>query len=432
MVVFSVMSIVSLLTMAIPTCKFIVSQSVCDSGQFDFDGPSCGRGCAQNLIDLACEQPQLSTFLSLVQLTGLEEIFECRGPFTLFAPSNDAFDDLRGHVWLELLKPENLSELKDFLLYHLVPGSILQRELKRKPGETPSLLFGENVTISINPLMVNSARFLTTDLLACNGVLQIVDKVLDPEQPMVEPTSPPMHAPSSKPFVPTSVPSTQVVSLEPSVVPSRQPVNISIAPASFPSVPSQTPSTNTSEAPTSSPIFIPSETPTYNPSTTPTVQSEPPTIIPSVSPSTNPSASPSQGVVRININRSIYFAYVSESTVEPTAFQYNEARRITIEYYNDFIRRTLMATRPLIEFIEWNATLLNTRFNAGIPSRRFNIYMEYVMVAAIYTKESRNVPSPGEFLNLLKDGYVYEYLLNITSLTGTPFEMVTEGVFSTI
>ena len=91
-----------------------------------------------------------------------------------------------------------------------------------------------------------------------------------------------------------------------------------------------------------------------------------------------------------------------------------------------------MVTRPLIEFIEWNATLFNTTHNAGIPQRRFNIYMEYDMVVAIYTKDSRNVPSPGEFLNLLKDGYVYEYLLNITSLSGTPFEMVTEGVFSTV
>jgi hypothetical protein len=118
--------------------------------------------------------------------------------------------------------------------------------------------------------------------------------------------------------------------------------------------------------------------------------------------------------------------------MEPTPFQYSEARRITIEYYNKFIRSSLMMSRPMVEFIEWNATLLSTRFNAGIPSQRFNIYMEYVMVVAIYARESRNVPSPGEFLNLVKDGYVDEYLLNVTSLVGTPFELVNEGVFSTI
>ena len=405
---------------------------MCDSGRFDFKGPSCGRDCTLNLIDLACEQPQLSTFLSLVQMAGLEEIFDCRGPFTLFAPRNDAFDDLRGHVWLELLKPENVNELKDLLLYHLVPGSFLLRELLVRPGGTPTLLLGENITISKNPLLVNSAQLVSNDVLACNGVLHIIDTVLDHSEPMPEPAPPPIHAPPMKTFPPTLVPSIQAVSLKPSFVPSR----LSYVPSIFPSVPSQSPSgapsANPSKTPISIPTVYPSETPTLHPSAIPIVQSEPPTVVPSVSPSANPSASPSEGVVRININRRIYFSYASESNVEPTASQYNAARRTTIDYYDDYIRRTLMVTRPLIEFIEWNATLFNTTHNAGIPQRRFNIYMEYDMVVAIYTKDSRNVPSPGEFLNLLKDGYVYEYLLNITSLSGTPFEMVTEGVFSTV
>ena len=409
---------------------------MCDSGRFNFDGPSCGRGCGHNLIDLACEQPQLSTFLSLVQSSGLEEIFECRGPFTLFAPRNDAFDGLRGSMWLELLKPENFNDLRDFTSYHLVPGSFLQRELTKKSGRIPTLLFGENITISINPLMVNGARFVTSDLRTCNGVLHIIDKVLHLTQPMLEPSSPSplIHTPSSNTVAPTSIPSIQVVPLKPSIVPSRQSLNVSIAPTSLPS---QTPSAipipaRSSKAPTSSPTFFPSKIATFTPSAAPTAQSEPPTIIPSVSPAASPSASPSQGIIRININRNIYFAYVSESSVEPTAVEYNEARRITVEYYNDFIRRTLKVTRPQIEFIEWNATLLSTRVNAGIPLRRFNIYMEYAMVVAIYDKESTNLPSPSEFLDLINDGYVLEYILNITSLSGTPFERVTEGVSSPI
>ena len=385
-----------------------MSQSVCDSGQFDFDGPSCGLGCSHNLIDLACGLPQLSTFLSLVQLSGLKDIFECRGPFTLFVPTNEAFDNLRGHVWLQLLKLENRNDLKDLLLYHMIPGSFLQRELKVRLAGTPSLLFNRNITISKNPFMVDTSQVIESDFLGCNGVLHIIDEVLDHTQPMLAPPNQlPQQNPVSKTVPPTFEPSTLAGSLEPSVIPSRQPSVVSSAP-------------------------LLSNSPTISPSAAPIPQSEPPTTMPSVSSSANPSASPSVGVVRININQRFFFAYVSDSNEEPTASNYDDARRITIEYFDDYIRGRLMMDRPQVEFLEWNTTLVDTRFNAGIPSQRFNIYMEYAMTVALYSKESRNVPSPGQFLLFLTDGYVLQYLLNITSLTGTPFEMVKEGVYSTI
>lgn len=368
----------------------------------------------------------------------MKEIFECRGPFTLFVPHNDAFDDLRGHFWLELLKPQNRNDLKDFLLYHILPGVFLQRELKRI-NEVTSLYLGRNITILGNPLMVNGAKIVVGDFLACNGVLHIINEVLVHTQPIHAPAqlpSPRSPAPE-KVMPPTLVPSIKAVPF----VPSRRPI---ITPTLFPSItPTGTPpSVLPSEAKTSSPTDSPSKTPTLDLSKDPTIQpstvptatekSQPPTILPSVAQSFSPSTSPTVGIVQININRGIYFAYVSESDLEPTVFQYNEARQITLDYYDQYIRNTLMITRPLIEFLGWNLTLVDTRFNSGIPLQRFNIYMEYAMTVAYYTKESRNVPSPGEFLNFLKDGYVIEYLLNITSLTGTPFEQVTEGVFSTI
>jgi Fasciclin domain len=375
----------------------------------------------------------------LVQLSGLEEIFECSGPFTLFVPHNDAFDDIWGHFWLALLQPQNRNDLKEFLLYHILPGSLLQGELKLLAGAT-SLFLGNNITISRNPLMINSAQVVASDLMACNGVLHIIDKVLELEQLMPAPAEPPSsHSPASKTVRPSLVPSIKAESLEPTTVPiqtsSITPTVIpSINPSGIPlsAVPNKALTSSPTYRPSNIPTLRPSKDPTLQPSAVPTVQSEPPTILPSVNPSYSPSVLPSVGTVQININRRIYFAYVSEAKEEPTVSQYNEARRITLEYYDQYIRNILLATRPLIEFLGWNMTLVDARFNAGIPLQRFNIYMEFAMAVAFYSKESRNVPSPGEFLNFLKDGYVIEYLLNITSLTGTPFEQVTEGVFSTI
>jgi hypothetical protein len=112
--------------------------------------------------------------------------------------------------------------------------------------------------------------------------------------------------------------------------------------------------------------------------------------------------------------------------------EYQQIRDITVAYYNDYIMRILAMDRPLTEFIEWNTTLSDTMFNAGIPHQRFNIYMEYSLTTATYTAASQNVPTPIDFLTILKDGFLVEYLLNVTALIGTPFEFVVEGLFSTV
>jgi uncharacterized surface protein with fasciclin (FAS1) repeats len=423
-----------------------VTRNACEL--YEYDGPTCGRGCSPNLIDIACSQPELSTFLSLIQLSGLDYIFECGGPFTLFLPHNDAFSDMRGHVLLDLLLPINADNLKDFILYHILPGSFLLQELNA--GGKSTLIADANVTISMDPIMVNNVKVVAGDFLACNGVLHIINNVLANGMPAPPPPPPPLtdtpsySYPTFEPstvigtFPPTNLPSTQLFTVEPSETPSRHPT---ISPMTI--TPSKMISGSPSISPSNTPITVaPSETPTVTPSVHPTITpSVPPTITPSAIPtiapsvpptSITPSAPPSMSTIQINVNRRFYFAFSSGSTIEPTADEYEQLRLITIMYYNDYIRRTFAVTRPLTEFIEWNTTLSNTMFNAGIPNMRFNIYAEYSMTTTIYTANSQNIPTPIEFLTTLKEGFLIEYLLNVTMLIGTPFEFVVEGMFSTI
>jgi transforming growth factor-beta-induced protein len=138
-----------------------------------------GERCSLNALDTMRLDPDLSKFVELIEAAGLGDIFLCAGPFTIFAPTNQAFRTITPSVMQDLLRPENQETLQELLLYHMVPGYIPSSDLQAGPLDT--LLFGYSVDITVDPLMVNNANILEPDLDACNGVIHTIDDVLVPE-----------------------------------------------------------------------------------------------------------------------------------------------------------------------------------------------------------------------------------------------------------
>jgi uncharacterized surface protein with fasciclin (FAS1) repeats len=137
-----------------------------------------GALCHPNAFDTAAEYADLSTFVFYLERAGLSEIFLCAGPFTVLAPTNDAFASLDAAFLMELLRPENQKRLQDFLLYHILPGFYLSTNFEA--GNVDTLLTGQDVTVYLDPLMFNQAGVVTENVLSCNGVMHTIDAVLIP------------------------------------------------------------------------------------------------------------------------------------------------------------------------------------------------------------------------------------------------------------
>merc|ERR1711957_403485 len=108
------------------------------------------------------------------------------GPFTVFAPTDDAFAALPDELSVtKLLLPENKDKLINILKYHVVSGKFLSSDLT--DGETvPTLDGNKNVTVSLDPTRINNATVTTPNLMASNGVVHVINKVLIPPPSIIE------------------------------------------------------------------------------------------------------------------------------------------------------------------------------------------------------------------------------------------------------
>lgn len=129
--------------------------------------------------DLAIDNPELSTFILLVNTAQLKDLFNGTGPFTVFAPTNEAFKKLGQKKLDELSKPENRDHLSDIILYHIIPGKYLSKNLKSR---TSPSINGKSIKIVVEngEVKVNNAKVVKTDIVGPNGVLHVIDTVLIP------------------------------------------------------------------------------------------------------------------------------------------------------------------------------------------------------------------------------------------------------------
>ena len=139
-------------------------------------------GCATqpvpvSVADTLAQTPSLSTLHGLVVKAGLNDTFKGPGPFTVFAPNNDAFKAVPARTMDELAKDP--ARLKAVLTYHVVPAQVMAVEVKNGPVKSVQ---GTNLTLSRAGayVTVEDAMVVTADIKATNGVVHVVDRVLLP------------------------------------------------------------------------------------------------------------------------------------------------------------------------------------------------------------------------------------------------------------
>jgi len=138
------------------------------------------KPAGKSIVDLAVADPDLSTLVMALKAADLVNTLSGAGPFTVFAPTNEAFAALPKGVLANLLKPKNKAQLVDLLTYHVASGEVHKKDLMDMQMLTT--VEGKNVTVRVdgNDILINSAKVTTADDDASNGVVHIIDAVLMP------------------------------------------------------------------------------------------------------------------------------------------------------------------------------------------------------------------------------------------------------------
>ena len=134
-----------------------------------------------DIVDIASSNADFSTLVTAVSAAGLVDTLKGDGPFTVFAPTNAAFAALPAGTLENLLKPENKDQLIKILTYHVVPGAVTSEQLASKRLNVATVQ-GQTVHIDgRNGVKVNKSKVTTADIIASNGVIHVIDKVLLPK-----------------------------------------------------------------------------------------------------------------------------------------------------------------------------------------------------------------------------------------------------------
>jgi uncharacterized surface protein with fasciclin (FAS1) repeats len=133
-----------------------------------------------DIVDIAASNDNFSTLVAAVTAAGLVETLKGDGPFTVFAPTNEAFAALPAGTVDSLLLPENRDQLVAILTYHVVPGAVTSDQLA---GQRLTVATVNGATVHVNGtdgVKVNDATVTTADIMASNGVIHVIDTVLLP------------------------------------------------------------------------------------------------------------------------------------------------------------------------------------------------------------------------------------------------------------
>ncbi|WP_346855560.1 fasciclin domain-containing protein [uncultured Draconibacterium sp.] len=133
-----------------------------------------------SVVNIAIDNATFSTLVSAVVKAGLVETLSGEGPFTVFAPTNDAFDALFAALEIAGIDDLTAEQLIPILTYHVVSGNVLSTDLAS--GTVPTLSDGKHLTVDLSAgVMINDSQVLAADIQGANGVVHVIDKVLIPE-----------------------------------------------------------------------------------------------------------------------------------------------------------------------------------------------------------------------------------------------------------
>lgn len=136
-----------------------------------------------DIVDTAIASKQFPTLVAALKAAGLVDALKGDGPFTVFAPTEEAFKKLPKGTVESLLKPENKSKLVAILKYHVVPGKFKAADvLKLKNGAEVPTLQGQSIKVKNKQgVRVNDAKVIKTDIECTNGVIHVIDTVILPK-----------------------------------------------------------------------------------------------------------------------------------------------------------------------------------------------------------------------------------------------------------
>jgi len=133
----------------------------------------------QNIVEVAVGAGTFNTLVAAVEAAGLVETLSGKGPFTVFAPTDEAFAKLPAGTVESLLLPENKQKLIGILTYHVLAGKVMASDVKTMQAKTVN---GAELAITVGSggVLVNNAKVVATDIAASNGVIHVIDTVVLP------------------------------------------------------------------------------------------------------------------------------------------------------------------------------------------------------------------------------------------------------------
>lgn len=158
------------------------------------NGNTATVSAPKDVVDTAVSAGSFKTLVAAAQAAGLVETLKGPGPFTIFAPSDDAFAKLPGGTVESLLKPENKQQLVDLLTYHVVPGKVMSTQAVKT--DFAGTVQGQALRLQVvelgkdkSALQVDGAKVVKADIDCTNGVIHVIDAVVMPRKNIVETAS---------------------------------------------------------------------------------------------------------------------------------------------------------------------------------------------------------------------------------------------------
>ncbi|MCT8162066.1 fasciclin domain-containing protein [Pseudoruegeria sp. SHC-113] len=146
-----------------------------------FAAPAFADGHGKDIVDTAVGAGSFTTLVAAVQAAGLVDTLKGEGPFTVFAPTDDAFAALPAGTVEELLKPENKEQLVAVLTYHVIPGKVMAADIAGKKMDVETVQGSAAMVDATDGVMIDGAKVIQADVMASNGVIHVIDAVILPK-----------------------------------------------------------------------------------------------------------------------------------------------------------------------------------------------------------------------------------------------------------
>ena len=135
---------------------------------------------AADIVDTAVSAGNFNTLVAAVQAAGLVDTLKGEGPFTVFAPTDEAFEKLPAGTVEDLLKPENKDQLVAVLTYHVIPGKVMSGDIAGKKMNVKTVQGSEISVDAMDGVKVDATNVVTADIETSNGVIHVIDQVVLP------------------------------------------------------------------------------------------------------------------------------------------------------------------------------------------------------------------------------------------------------------